>query len=384
MTLSGKKSVFIGTGILAIAFVGGYLVYTQKSFKTSNQLPLYFNYSAETLSPLKNENSKLMITSNELKQWDEVMFDLVKKNKVDADSSRIYAYVYTAQRDAAFISHNLKSRFEGSIGPVTQQTLCQFFPNDCSAIEVTETDPYSNKLAEIVLEKLKVRIKEDKAQEKPYAMKTGANYWAGTVPHFGQSFGSWKTWVIKTSSQFRAPNPPTEEEWQLQLSEVKKARAEITEEQKKAVVFWAGGPGTITPPGLWLDAANNYMWEHNIPLEKELLVRSTLAMATADSIAAVFDSKYTYAQKRPFMRDHTIQTVMPTPNHPSYPAGHSAISGAAAVVLDHYFPENAKQWNSMADEASLSRVWGGIHFPIDTKTGMDQGRSIGKTAVHEQ
>jgi membrane-associated phospholipid phosphatase len=96
----------------------------------------------------------------------------------------------------------------------------------------------------------------------------------------------------------------------------------------------------------------------------------------ADAVIAVFDSKYTYQKKRPFMLDPTIKTVMPTPNHPSYPAGHGTISGSAATVLAHYFPANTTEWARLGQEASISRSWAGIHFTIDNSVGYSLGESV--------
>jgi membrane-associated phospholipid phosphatase len=84
------------------------------------------------------------------------------------------------------------------------------------------------------------------------------------------------------------------------------------------------------------------------------------------------------------MLNPNLYTVMPTPNHPSYPAGHSGISAAAATILSYYFPENKEDWWKKANEASLSRVWGGIHFPIDAREGLVLGEKVGNAVIHAQ
>ena len=81
------------------------------------------------------------------------------------------------------------------------------------------------------------------------------------------------------------------------------------------------------------------------------------------------------------MRDPSIHTIMPTPNHPSYPAGHSTLSATAATLLSFYFPENKKKWEELASVASDSRVWGGIHFPIDVKQGLILGHKVGEAVI---
>jgi len=50
------------------------------------------------------------------------------------------------------------------------------------------------------------------------------------------------------------------------------------------------------------------------------------------------------------------------PNFPSYISGHSTFSGAAATILGYIIPSKATMFNSMADEASLFRLYGAIHY----------------------
>ncbi|RUR04420.1 vanadium-dependent haloperoxidase [Legionella sp. km772] len=157
----------------------------------------------------------------------------------------------------------------------------------------------------------------------------------------------------------------------------------ISPEQINQVIFWAGNPSTVTPPGIWLIFANDYMNLHQIELEKALYVRSILAMGIADSVIAVFNSKYTYWVKRPFMREPSIHTIMPTPNHPSYPAGHSTLSATAETLLSYFFPENSAKWKNLASIASEGRVWGGIHFPIDVEQGGLLGDKVGEAIISQ-
>jgi len=107
-----------------------------------------------------------------------------------------------------------------------------------------------------------------------------------------------------------------------------------------------------------------------------LTVRSTLAMTMADAFIACWDTKYTYWTKRPFMRDPAIQSSIAAPTFPSYTSGHATVSAAAATVLGHYFPDQASRWMAMAQEAKDSRLWSGIHFPVDNDRGFGMGQAI--------
>lgn len=83
------------------------------------------------------------------------------------------------------------------------------------------------------------------------------------------------------------------------------------------------------------------------------------------------------------MRDHTLTTIMPTPNHPSYPAGHSTISSGSETILSFFFPEKQAFWAKLSTEAGSSRIWSGIHFTIDNEEGVKLGRKIGEAALVE-
>lgn len=381
MAVNGKYLyILLACIVIAIA-----VFYYSKSTSTQ-PLPTYFTYTQAEIITLRSLHSDQEITVDALRKWDNIMFSLVKENNFgDAPASRVYAYLYAAQRDVAFLSYNIKNSFMGNIDYISAQTLCLFFEKNCSdmLVQTQKTDSYSKALADIVLNKIRTRREADKKNVHLQPEKPAAHYWAGIRPYYGADVGSWMPWTMQSVNKFVAPPPPAYDspEWQHQLKITKDALANITPEQTKIVVFWAGNPGTVTPPGLWLTDANDYMFSHNIPLSKTILVRSVLTMAMADAVIAVFYSKYTYQIKRPFMLDPSIFTIMPTPNHPSYPAGHSTISAAAAAVLVYYFPEQRDDWLKKAYEASMGRIWGGIHFPIDAEQGTILGKRVGESAI---
>jgi PAP2 superfamily protein len=201
----------------------------------------------------------------------------------------------------------------------------------------------------------------------------------------GIDTGSWKTWLVQSGNQFRLPPPAGygSPEDQKQLQAVKDIFQHLTDKQKKAIAFWATGPGTKTAPGMWLKFASDAMQESSMRLEKILLLRSVLAMILADTEIAAMDSKYTYWVKRPFMRDNTILTFMPTPNHPSYPSEHAAIAGAGAAFLETFFPQQKERWAALSREATNSRIWSGIHFPMDAEQGLALGREIAEKVLQD-
>jgi hypothetical protein len=152
-------------------------------------------------------------------------------------------------------------------------------------------------------------------------------------------------------------------------------------DQIKTVQFWADGVGTYTPPGHW-DAiaaedfiSKNYSevrWARNMAL---------LNMSLMDAGIVCWNTKYYYFNPRPTQMNSNIKTLTGIPNFPAYISGHSTFSGAAAAVLSFLVPEQANKYNAMAQEASLSRVIGGIHFRSDCTVGLAVGKTIGGYAV---
>jgi membrane-associated phospholipid phosphatase len=70
-----------------------------------------------------------------------------------------------------------------------------------------------------------------------------------------------------------------------------------------------------------------------------------------------------------------------TPPFPSYVSGHSTTSGAAAEVLARFFPSQARRLGGLAEEAAVSRLYGGIHFRSDNEAGLMLGRKVGRVAI---
>jgi len=76
-----------------------------------------------------------------------------------------------------------------------------------------------------------------------------------------------------------------------------------------------------------------------------------------------------------------LKTAILTPPFPSYVSGHAAFSGAAATVIGTYFPSRAEQLKTMAEEAAMSRLYGGIHYRHDNDDGMTLGRDVARVVL---
>ena len=217
---------------------------------------------------------------------------------------------------------------------------------------------------------------------------TGEGFWQPTPPGFVQQpldplAGTWTPWVLARGDQYRPPPPPRIRSlaWQAELAAVQEAVARRTPEQEQAVRFWTGTTGTVTPAGLWIDVARDLIVRDGIDGPHAARVLALASVAMADGFVCCWDAKYAYWTARPITADPTLDVLIPTPSFPSYTSGHATASAAAATVLGHLFAEDAAELATRAQEAAASRVWAGIHFPLDTEMGALGGSMIGRLVV---
>jgi hypothetical protein len=181
----------------------------------------------------------------------------------------------------------------------------------------------------------------------------------------------------------RPPPPPStnSEKFREETAEVKWFSENPSRERMAIVHFWADGAGTSTPAGHWnAIAAEDFVqkkysevrWARNFAL---------LNMALMDAAVICWDAKFFYFNPRPSQADPTIKTLTGLPNFPAYTSGHSTFSAAAATVLNHLLPEKGNKYDEMALEASMSRLYGAIHYRSDCEAGLESGKKVGAYAV---
>lgn len=379
-TLPAFVGFFVIALILISAGVGVKLFITQfdKSY------PTYFSYTQKELDSLKRIKTKEIFQASDLYTGDEAAFSFIKSLKLPpTTASKVIAHLLVAQRDAYYVSYNASGKFQGNFTAVNKAVLCSIFQKNCnSVIKTSSQDEYSKKLASIVLSKLEERTKNEARTISLPAQKFGSEYWGGTDPTTPEA-STWKPWLMTRASDFRAPPPPKYNS-EGDLKEIKLMRenfGQLDTQKLKAIYFWAGSAGTETPAGIWLGIADNYSKTQSLTVQKAVDFRFVFASSMADAFISCWNTKFMYWTKRPTMRDDSIHPYIPTPNFPSYVSGHATVSAAAAFVLSHFFPENKTEWEKMAQEATDSRFWSGLHFKIDNDEGARMGKKIASMAI---
>jgi uncharacterized protein (TIGR03437 family) len=201
------------------------------------------------------------------------------------------------------------------------------------------------------------------------------------LPFFGQV----KAWMLAPSDIVSVrPGPPpstSSTEMQQQVAIVKQTLQNLTRDQLAIATKWADGASSPTPPGHWNFIAEPYIQNSGWSEVRAARAFALLDMALHDAAVSCWDTKYTYFNPRPTQMDPSIKTVITLPNFPSYDSGHSTFSGAASAVLSYLFPSGQAVFQAEAQEAAESRLYGGIHYPIDNSAGLVHGANVGAYTV---
>lgn len=249
-----------------------------------------------------------------------------------------------------------------------------------------------------------------------YVPPTGPGLWVPTPPAF-QAIPLQPYWganrplflpATGNPNIFCDPGPPlaystsTTSPFYEEAAEVRSVGLALTTEQKLIADFWADGGGTFTPPGHWISIATQALAEEGSNLALASKVYALTGIALNDAFISCWYSKYQHNLLRPvsYIRavigDASWSSYIATPPFPEYTSGHSTCSGAASAVLAALFgggyaftdeshvsstpsfaPRSFGSFSDAAEEAALSRLYGGIHFRAANERGLEAGRKIG-------
>lgn len=248
-------------------------------------------------------------------------------------------------------------------------------------------------------------------------------YMEGIEPHWNKI----RPFVIDSANQFMpAPPPPFSMEegsdFYKEVKEVYDISNEITEkgdasEEIAIAQFWDCNPYVsvtrghlmfatkkITPGAHWIGIVKIATKKTNSDFDKTLLSYTKTSIAIADAFISCWDEKYRSNLIRPETLinahiDENWKPVLQTPPFPEYTSGHSVVSGAAGVALtsifgdDFAFDDDTEvpyglpirsftSFEAAANEAAISRMYGGIHYRKAVDVGVKQGRDLGNFVVN--
>jgi membrane-associated phospholipid phosphatase len=211
------------------------------------------------------------------------------------------------------------------------------------------------------------------------AIPTGPGVWQGDAPVFPLA-GTWGTWVLSSGDQLRPPAPPAHDSEQIlaDLAEIKSIEHTfpIVSKAMYNQTFQSAYPD-------WYELLSLRLFERELDRNPPYAARAYAMFAVTfhDTIVACFDAKYAYWLIRPSQLDPEVTTLFPPPPHPSYPAAHGCVSGAAEVALGALFPAEAERLHPLVEEAATTRIWAGIHYRTDVEVGLALGRDVAQLVV---
>src|SRR5438093_408645 len=156
------------------------------------------------------------------------------------------------------------------------------------------------------------------------------------------------------------------------LAEVRQISDTRTQEQIDIANYWNVNQSPRSQTA-FMGIARELIVSHHRSDAEAARIMFLMSAAAFDALIGCFDAKYHYWFIRPPQADAGIHTVFPTPQHPSYPSAHSCFSGAYSGVLAAAFPSERARLAAVAQEASLSRLYAGIHYRFDFETGLELG-----------
>jgi hypothetical protein len=214
-------------------------------------------------------------------------------------------------------------------------------------------------------------------------------------------FGDVRTLAIANGSSCAPPphapfSTDPASDFYAQANEVYQTDLNLTKAQRETALYWADGGGSETPPGHWVKITNDLVR----PGTLDAAVRAYVSVAVPmfDAGVATWHTKYLYNLLRPETYIHRYInpqwiTLITTPEFPSYTSGHSGFSGAAAKGLTSVFgavpftdktkvragfeARSYPNFMAAADDAAVSRLYGGIHYRMDNEQGEVLGRCVG-------
>jgi hypothetical protein len=250
--------------------------------------------------------------------------------------------------------------------------------------------------------------------------------WTPTPPMYSQAIEPhWmemRCMVMDSCQQFKPESHPTfdvthkNSEYYKALLEVKNIGDSLTQEQKDIADFWDDNPFKMnvtghvmyatkkfSPAGHWMNIVGIAAKKANADFSTTVAAYAQTAIALYDAFISCWDEKFRSNLVRPETMINKLisgewQPYIQTPPFPSHTSGHATISAAAAEAMTYWFGDNLTftdtsslefgiksrpivSFRKAAEEAAISRLYGGIHYRFDNDHGNEAGRRLGSYIV---
>jgi hypothetical protein len=252
-------------------------------------------------------------------------------------------------------------------------------------------------------------------------------YWYPTAPAYMAAvepyFNTVRPFVLDSCSQFMAPPPvafsiaKNSDFYKMMLANYSNSQ-QLSDEQKAIAAFWDCNPFAvkgdahlilsqkkISPGAHWLGITGIACAKAQKSFGQSMQIFTAVSMGLMDAFICCWHEKFHSNRVRPetAIRKYINaqwQPLLQTPPFPEYLSGHSVISSSSAAILTHYFGNNFSYTDSVevsyglpprsftsfqqaAQEAAISRFYGGIHFMDAIENGLVTGRQVGHQVIEK-
>ena len=340
------------------------------------------------------------------------------------DKDKKYNYTLAATKAFFTVVRNVKVFSVDSL-KVYEESIYNQFKENVDDATFQRSIAFGDTVGKAILAKAKSDGYLLSRGKPKYLGSEDAGKWRPTPPDYLDGvewcWNTMKPMVLDSSSQFMPPTPPefsadTNSMFYKYTREVYDINKHLTEEQKTIARYWDDNPFVIehsghlmfgnkkiTPGGHWMGIAAIAARKTKADPVKIAQTYALTAISLFDAFIACWDEKYRSSVIRPItVINESIEqgwtSFLQTPPFPEYPSGHSSITASASTVLaklygDHFsFRDTSdlkyigmqRDFNSFqeaAAEASISRVYGGIHYRSGVDAGAAQGKKVGELIV---
>lgn len=261
-----------------------------------------------------------------------------------------------------------------------------------------------------------------------YTPLQGDAYWYPTPPAYIAAiepyFNTVRPFLLDSAAQFK-PAPPVEYSsnknsafFKMLEANAKESETSLSDEHRLIAAYWDCNPFAvqdgghllvglkkISPGAHWLGITGIACRDKKKSFNESMFLHTIVSIGLMDSFLACWDEKFRSNRVRPETAirrqiDPHWKPLLQTPPFPEYLSGHSCISATSATLLTHFIGDNISftdtvevrfglperkfsSFRQAADEAAMSRFYGGIHFMDAIENGLIQGRQVGEHIIRK-
>lgn len=371
---------------------------------------IYANTSLAMYEALRFEDSSAPSITAKLKGFDQMPLPIDK-----------ISYNFSIAAIQAFCETAKKVTFSAPEITAYQDSMIKQYAGNMDQAIVDSSVAFGQRVADVVAKRLgKDNYKETRGMERFEVKTSDQTRWVPTAPDYADGLEPfWATMLtmgLDSSNQIEADDFPAYSEdknsaFYKEMKEVYDISKSLTDEQIDIALFWDDNPFVskhkghvmfqdkkMTPGGHWMAIAAKACKINNADPVTSAKAYAYTAIGLYDGFISCWYVKYKTVRIRPQtaiqrLIDEQWISYIQTPPFPEYTSGHSTTSSSAAEMLTHVFGDNIaftdsseleynlpvrtfKSFRHAAEEASISRVYGSIHYRSGCENGNKQGKQV--------